>query len=58
MLSTADSKEQYAAVVGAMQQEMDKAQQSPGKVREEFRDTVAPKSGKTLTYDPATGTFK
>lgn len=44
MLSTADSKEQYAAVVGAMQQEMAAAQKSPGSVRGEFREAVAPKS--------------
>lgn len=60
MLSTADSPEQYAAVVGAMKTEMTAAQKSPGAVREEFRDAVAPKGKeqKTLTYDPDTGTFK
>lgn len=37
MLSTAYSKGQYAAVVGAMKQEMAAAMKSPGAVREEFR---------------------
>jgi hypothetical protein len=40
MLNTAHTQEQFDAVTKIMQQEMGKAQQSPGAVRQEFRQAV------------------
>lgn len=44
MISTAQSKEQYDAVLKVMQQEMAAAKKSPGMVRESFREGATGKS--------------
>lgn len=70
ILSTATSPESYSGVVDQLQQEIAAARKSPGTVRDEFRHSITsapggslgnpagPAPARTLTYDPATGSFK
>ncbi|MBN3809404.1 hypothetical protein [Paraburkholderia sp. Ac-20347] len=53
MLNTAQTPEQYQAVIGMMKREMAAAQQSPGKVRSEFREAVT--RGKPMANPPPPG---
>lgn len=50
MLNTAQTPEQYQAVITMMKREMAAAQQSPGKVRSEFREAVT--RGKPMANPP------
>lgn len=49
MLETADSQEQYKAVIGQLKKEMAAAQKSPGVVREELRKAVTGTGDKPAT---------
>lgn len=50
MLNTAQTQDQYDAVITMMKREMAAAQQSPGKVRSEFREAVT--RGKPMANPP------
>ncbi|WP_124263209.1 hypothetical protein [Paraburkholderia tropica] len=53
MLNTAQTPEQYQSVISMMKREMEAAQQSPGKVRSEFREAVT--RGKPMANPPPPG---
>ncbi|WP_146229987.1 hypothetical protein [Paraburkholderia tropica] len=53
MLNIAQTPEQYQAVISMMKREMSAAQQSPGKVRSEFREAVT--RGKPMANPPPPG---
>jgi hypothetical protein len=56
MLSTADGPEAYSAVINQLQKEMVAAKESPGAVRDEFREAVTRKgSNQVRAVNPKTG---
>lgn len=60
MLNTAMTPDQYKAVIGILKQEMRNRIDAMNEERESIHAGLSKgsKSSKTLTYDPATGTFK